>query len=219
MSGEYVRKFPLIAIEGVDGCGKGTQTHRLSTLLSDRHGLNSTVTSVLPGGDENVAYLRKFLLSGEPASRMAEALVYTAAIYEVCYNLSKCEIDLAILDRSIYSLAAYQVYGREARDEGFGVDNFVRFIGMSPYFDTILRPDHVIVLDIPYNVQEERMKARGRMDHFEKMPKEFHDRVRNYYRELGNRSNFTIVSGLGDVDSVTENIYNALKLKAPQLFK
>ena len=38
------RKVPIIAIEGVDACGKGTQTYRLSQMLVDKHRLSSVVT-------------------------------------------------------------------------------------------------------------------------------------------------------------------------------
>jgi len=88
------RKVPIIAIEGVDACGKGTQSYRLSQMLTEKHLLSSIVTSVVPDGLGHISYLRKFLVGGQPVSRISELLVYLASIYEVCSDIQKEEVDL-----------------------------------------------------------------------------------------------------------------------------
>ena len=211
------RKVPIIAIEGVDACGKGTQSYRLSQMLTEKHLLSSIVTSVVPDGLGQISYLRKFLVGGQPVSRISELLVYLTSIYEVCSDVQKEEVDLAIMDRSIFSTAAYQLAGRESAKEPFGVDRlFMDIYGHSQFSRAVL-PDYVVVIDIDHDVQKARMERRGKLDHFERMPKEFHERVRNYYLQLEKsfqvypRINVKIVSGVGDMDEITENIYNAIK--------
>ena len=207
------RKVPIIAIEGVDACGKGTQSYRLSRMLTEKHLLSSIVTSVVPDGLGQISYLRKFLVGGQPVSRISELLVYLASIYEVCSYIQKEEVDLAIMDRSIFSTLAYQLVGRESAKEPFGVDKLFMDIYGHPQFFHAVVPDYVVVIDIDHDVQKERMERRGKLDHFERMPREFHERVRNYYLQLGNPSGSvaSIVSGVGGMDEITENIYAAIK--------
>ncbi len=174
------RKVPIIAIEGVDGCGKGTQTYRLSQMLNDKHRLSSVVTSVIPDSLGQISYLRKFLVGGKPVSRISEALVYMASIYEVCKGLQEVEIDLGIMDRSIYSTIAYQVVGRESKTEPFDVERLINSVFNHEQFKEVVVPDYLLVLDIDHSTQLQRMEKRGKLDHFEKMPKEFHERVREY---------------------------------------
>lgn len=208
------RKVPIIAIEGVDACGKGTQTYRLSQMLVDKHRLSSVVTSVVPDGLGQVSYLRKFLVGGKPVSRIAEALTYMASIYEVCQGLQQEEVDLAITDRSIFSTLAYQVVGRESEKEPFDVATLIDSVVKHRQFLEVVKPDYLIVIDVDYTVQVERMERRGKLDHFEKMPKEFHDRVRNYYRDQASYLGAGVVNGAGTETEITENIYTALRTMA-----
>ena len=205
------RKVPIIAIEGVDGCGKGTQTYRFSQMLSDKHRLSSIVTSVTPEGLEQISYLRKFLVGGKPVSRISEALVYMASIYEVCQRLQEESVDLCITDRSIYSTFAYQVVGRESETEPFDVKSLVHFVTNHEQFREVVIPDYLLVLDIDHSTQLMRMEKRGKLDHFEKMPKEFHERVREYYRGQAVALNAGIVNGVGSESEITENLYMALR--------
>ena len=205
------RKVPIIAIEGVDGCGKGTQTYRLSQMLNDKHRLSSVVTSVIPDGLGQISYLRKFLVGGKPVSRISEALVYMASIYEVCKELQEVEIDLGIMDRSIYSTIAYQVVGRESKTEPFDVERLIHSVINHEQFKEVVMPDYLLVLDIDHSTQLQRMEKRGKLDHFEKMPKEFHERVREYYRVQAIYLKAGIVNGVGTESEITENLYTALR--------
>lgn len=211
------RKVPIIAIEGVDACGKGTQSYRLSKMLTEKHLLSSIVTPVLSDDLGQISYLRKFLVGGQPVSRISELLVYLASIYEVCSDIQKEEVDLAIMDRSIFSTIAYQTVGRESIKEPFGVDRLFTAIYGHEQFSHVVVPDYVIVIDVDYDVQIARMEHRGKLDHFERMPRDFHERVRGYYLQLEKslqtnpRVAAKTVSGVGDVDEITENIYTALR--------
>lgn len=205
------RKVPIIAIEGVDGCGKGTQTYRLSQMLIDKHRLSSVVTSVIPDDLGQISYLRKFLVGGKPVSRISEALVYMASIYEVCKGLQEEEVDFGIMDRSIYSTIAYQIIGRESKTEPFGVERLIHSVFKHKQFEEVITPDYLLILDIDHSTQLQRMEKRGKLDHFEKMPKEFHERVREYYRGQAIYPNVRIVNGVGTESEITEKLYMALR--------
>ncbi len=205
------RKVPIIAIEGVDGCGKGTQTYRLSKMLSDKHRLSSVVTSMTPDDLDQISHLRKFLVGGKPVSRISEALVYMASIYEVCKGLQEEKVDLGIIDRSIYSTIAYQVVGRESKTEPFDVEQLINSVFNHEQFKEVVVPDYLLVLDIDHSTQLQRMEKRGKLDHFEKMPKEFHERVREYYRSRAIYPKAGIVNGVGTEFEITDNLYTALR--------
>ncbi len=205
------RKVPIIAIEGVDGCGKGTQTYRLSKMLSDKHRLSSVVTSMTPDDLDQISHLRKFLVGGKPVSRISEALVYMASIYEVCKGLQEEKVDLGIIDRSIYSTIAYQVVGRESKTEPFDVERLINSVFNHEQFKEVVVPDYLLVLDIDHSTQLQRMEKRGKLDHFEKMPKEFHERVREYYRSRAIYPKAGIVNGVGTEFEITDNLYTALR--------
>ncbi len=205
------RKVPIIAIEGVDGCGKGTQTYRLSKMLSDKHRLSSVVTSMTPDDLDQISHLRKFLVGGKPVSRISEALVYMASIYEVCKGLQEEKVDLGIIDRSIYSTIAYQIVGRESKTEPFDVERLINSVFNHEQFKEVVVPDYLLVLDIDHSTQLQRMEKRGKLDHFEKMPKEFHERVREYYRSRAIYPKAGIVNGVGTEFEITDNLYTALR--------
>jgi dTMP kinase len=167
----------FIAFEGIDGCGKSTQVTRLAEWLGQQYRRKVLITRE-PGDWADGKALRQILLNGNIRTNAAEICLFFADRAEhlaqtVLPALQRGEI--VISDRYRWSTLAYQTYGRglsadlvKAMEEGFG----------------IIPADHAILLDVDPEIAARRMAARGGDDRFERLGKDFMDRVRKGYLEL-----------------------------------
>ncbi len=166
----------IISFEGIDGCGKSTQT----ALLTDELKSHNKMAFVLrePGGNKISEKIRELLLDNKNSSMRSETelLLYIASRTQLVRDEIKKLLDdnfIVILDRFADSTTAYQGYGR-----GLNLE----IIEQLNYFATDngrYMPDITFLLDMPVETAFSRMMLRGEeINRMESSDKGFFERVR-----------------------------------------
>ncbi len=192
----------FITFEGIDGCGKSTQTRLLS------ENLNSLGVDVFwtkePGGTEIGKMLREVLLKfdGE-IDTLTEFLLFasdrSAHVKEIIKELSKGKV--VISERFKDSSIAYQGYGG-----GLSI-NFIERIHREI---TILEPDLTILLDISPTTSIKRVRDPDRI---EKKGIDYLDKVRNGYLILSKiyKNRYVIFDGEKEKSALSKEIFEVVK--------
>ena len=184
----------LIAIDGIDGCGKSTQ----AILASAELGIPLQVE---PARDGFGAVFRE---GGHPwYTQLSLIIADRASRIENYRRTSSSDSCHVIYDRSFLSSAAYQTYGKTGLSPENVVDMHLAFM---PRYDLI------IVLDVVVKEALARISNRGRSDglsYFES--KSRLNWCRNVYLDLADRmENVKVVSGSGGQAVVHELIMNSI---------
>jgi len=179
------RGYPglFIAFEGGDGSGKSTQADLLATWLAEDQGHDVVLTRE-PGATQVGLQLRQLLLGHKTElGPRAEALLFAADRAHHVATVVRPALergDVVVTDRYIDSSIAYQGAGRELQ-----ADDIAR---MSRWATEGLRPDLVVLLDLPIEIQRVRRKAaRAADDRMEALDDAFHQRVRERFLDLARR--------------------------------
>ncbi len=193
----------FIVIEGIDGAGKSTQAKLLAEWFEER-GHEVVLTKeptdtafgklirklVLTGGKEGI-------IDGARISHEAEALLFAADRAEHVAKLIKPSVEagkIVISDRYFYSSLAYQ-WAR-------GLD-LEWLIDLNRF---AIRPDLVILLDLPVKESMKRINGRSIKTEFDKIA-ELQKRVRENYLKLAERfPEMRIVNALASVEDIHNDI-------------
>jgi dTMP kinase len=171
----------FIAFEGGEGAGKSTQVARLAKALE---GLgHEVVVSFEPGATPIGARLREVLLdrSSGGLTPMSEALLYAADRGQHVADVVRPALErgaIVISDRYVDSSIAYQSGGRQ-----LPVSDVRR---LSTLATGGLRPDLTVLLDVDPAVGLARLT--GPADRLEIEALEFHQRVRQTFKDLASES-------------------------------
>jgi dTMP kinase len=198
--GGFTGKF--IAIEGVDGAGKGVQSRILRDALLAA-GIDVLLTRE-PGGSPGAEEIRQLLVQGETDKWGAIEellLIYAARRNHLTQTIwpALAQGRWVISDRFADSSRAFQGFagglGLPAVDviHEFVVGNFT--------------PDLTLVLDLAPEVSLLRAQARGGMeDRFEKMGTAYQQKVREAFLYLAHRSPAThvIIDASNPVEVVSQ---------------
>jgi dTMP kinase len=199
-----MRRGRLIALEGIDGCGKSTQ----AALLADH--LHARLTFE-PGATDLGAALRELLLnpalpdvvpSAEALLMAADRAQHTAQVIEPL--LSK---GLSIVtDRFTASTLAYQGFGRQL--------DLVALRALNQWATGGVSPDLNVLIDVPLDVARARMKP-AQADRLEGLGEIFQCRVRDGYEQLieGDPGAWVRIDGTGDAHLVAERVRIAVAEK------
>ncbi len=184
----------LVNLEGIDGCGKSTQ----SKLLLEK----------LEGKGEKVIILK------EPTKRPhgqklwdvlhGKRKAFNEEILELFVLDRKQHVEekiqpalddgtVVLMDRYYYSSMAYQVAG------GIDVEEIREKHVFAP------RPDVVLIFDLPVSVALERVKGHSDADEFEK--EEHLEKVRIAYLDLENDPLVRIVDATGTPEEIFGNVW------------
>jgi dTMP kinase len=160
-----VTRGRFVVLEGGEGCGKSTQAARLAAALD-------AVLTREPGGTPVGERLRELLLDpGSDVAPVTEALLMAADRAQHVAAVVRPALEEGrhvVCDRYVGSSIAYQGNGR-----GLDVE---RIVATSDWATGGLRPDVVVLLEVPAEVAAARL---GRdLDRFESTGGGFHDRVR-----------------------------------------
>ncbi len=193
----------LIAFEGIDGCGKTTQ----SRLLAERIGALWTFEPGATGLGES---LRALLLDrGEPGvDERSEALLMAADRAQHVAEVIRPALALGrwvVTDRYSASTLAYQGYGR-------GLDRG-ELAELIHWATAGLSPDLTVLIDVPVGLASTRRSGAGVPDdRFEGEAGGFHLRVADGYQRLAATASspWLVVDGSGTVESVADAVWSGV---------
>lgn len=199
----------LVALEGVDGCGKTTQARRLADALG-------AVLTHEPGATPLGAALRRILLHGEPAEPgtppaapvpRAEALLMAADRAQHVAAVVRPALEAGrwvVTDRFAGSTLAYQGYGR-----GLALDGLR---AMVDWATDGLTPDLSVLIDILPADARARL-ASVAPDRLERLDEAFFDRVRQGYLALAreDRVHWVVIDGDAAPDAVAAAVLDAVR--------
>jgi dTMP kinase len=187
----------LLALEGIDGCGKSTQARALAAALGAR-------LTHEPGATELGAALRRLLLAPDspPVSLRAEALLMAADRAEhvaLVVGPALAAGEWVVSDRFSGSTLAYQGYGR-------GLDT----AELRPLIDWAasgLGADLSILIDVPVDVAQAR-RGTTAPDRLERLGPAFAHLVRDGFLALAadDPAHWAVVDGTTDPAALSTRI-------------
>ncbi len=192
----------LIALEGIDGCGKTTQAR----LLAERLGALLTFE---PGATRLGASLRSLVLERDqpPVGQRTEALLMAADRAQHVAELIRPALDQGtwvITDRFSGSTLAYQGYGR-----GLDLADLEHLIAWAT--DGLV-PDLTVLVDVPLAVASAR-RTGTTADRFEAEGDGFQQRVADGFRVLatGQEPRWSVVDGSASVAEVAAAVWSEVE--------
>jgi len=197
----------FIAVEGGEGVGKSTQLSLLAAAL-DRAGIPVRKTRE-PGGSPGGETIRRLLLKGDSDrwDAISEALLLIAARHDHVIRLILPALEQGVWvlsDRFADSTLAYQGYGK-----GLRLADLARLhrIVIGDF-----APDLTLILDLPIEVGLARAAARSAADRFEGLDRDFHERLRQGFRQIAadNPSRCVLVDASGDPQTVHRAILTSV---------
>ena len=189
----------FITFEGPEGAGKSTNLKVFARALADS-GCEALLTRE-PGGTPVAERIREVLLSqhDELMDADAELLLMFAARAQHLNTLIKPALAqgrVVISDRFTDATYAYQGGGR-------GIDA-QRIAALESWVQGPLRPDLVVVFDVPVELGMSRARARSQLDRFEQEQTAFFEAVRATYLERARQhpQRYRIIDASGSLEQV-----------------
>lgn len=170
-----MKKGIFITFEGIDGCGKSTQSRLVYNYLKKKG--YGVVFTREPGGTKLAEAVREMLLNPKNTiSPLAELFLYESSraehVKEIIAPALKAK-KIVICDRFSDATVAYQGYGR-------GLDkNMINTL--NDFASSGIKPGLTILLDIPVKEGLGRAKSLKKNDRMEKEKLSFYGRVRAGY--------------------------------------
>lgn len=194
----------FIVLEGIDGSGKSTQIRYLQGRLR-QHGMDPLLIRE-PGGTPASEHIRHILLDRpltmEPVT---ELLLYEAARSELTRTVIRpalSERRVVLADRFAMASVAYQGYGRGL--------NLALVEQLNKIATDGVEPSITIILDVPVEVAFSR--KRRAFDRLERAGREFHERVRQGYRQLAQQTpNSVLLDGTTPATEIIEQIWTTIQ--------
>ncbi len=172
-------KYKFITFEGVEGCGKSTQTKMLQQFLHEKN--YDAIITREPGGAKASEAIRAILLDDNlpKLNAKSEILLNFAARIEHVEQLIKPALaagKTVICDRFFDSTFAYQGFG-------FGVDlkliEEVKKLAIGDF-----APDITFLIDVPVDIAFARIEDRSTNNRYEKLGRDFHQRTRDGFLQI-----------------------------------
>ncbi len=190
----------FITFEGGEGAGKSTQIGLLAEALAAA-GIPVRTTRE-PGGNPGAEQIRELLVTGaaDRWDAMTEALLHFAARREHLRGVVRPSLEAGqwvLSDRFADSTMAYQGYGH-----GLGRPAIERLYALAV---GDFAPDLTLILDVPVALGLKRALARRNgEDRYEGLGAEFHERLRQGFREIAEREpgRCALIDARGEVASV-----------------
>ncbi|MBQ9197713.1 MAG: dTMP kinase [Clostridia bacterium] len=201
------KKGYFISIEGLDGCGKTTQSNAIAAALSD-YGYIVRRTRE-PGGCPISEKIRDLLLDVENTgmSDITEALLYASSRAQHVRQVIIPAInagEVVLCDRFVDSSVAFQGGGRQ-----LGV-SLIQQIN-APAVDGCL-PDTTVFLRLDHETALKRRENASALDRIESEKASFHARVEQAYNVLLQQDpeRFIVADARRKPEEITECVLNSL---------
>jgi dTMP kinase len=198
----------FISIEGGEGAGKSTQAGLLVAAL-DRAGIRVRATRE-PGGSRGGEAIRRLLLEGEGErwDAISEALLLVAARRGHVARViapSLAQGAWVLSDRFADSTTAYQGYGRGVALQDLAL---LHRIALGDF-----APDLTVILDLPVEIGLARAAARSAADRFERLDREFHEKLRQGFQQIAaeDPTRCVLVDATGDPQTVHRAVVTAVE--------
>ena len=191
----------FITIEGIDGCGKSTQSARLARWLEERTG-HATIRTFEPGGSPDGGKLREFLLNSRGLSPTAELLLFLADRAEHVDKVIAPALSAGhnvICERWNESTLAYQSGGHDT-----DISRARALIASCAFPE----PDVKLFLDVEPDVAMSRVRSREHGDKFEDEGLSLMLRVAEFYRTLASKGELLRID-CGSLDE--DGVFSAIK--------
>lgn len=209
------RQGLFLALEGIEGVGKTTQA-RLLLEWMEGLGLRARLGRE-PGGTSAGEAIREVLLDREGLTMGAETELFlilaarAAFVREMVRPLLESG-GIMLADRFETSTFAYQGFGR-----GIPLEEVRQ---LNRFATGGLRPDLVLVLDLPWEEGRARQEREGKVaDRIESAGDAFLARVREGYRRLAqDGGDVVLVDGRASPERVQEEIRGILRVRFPETF-
>ena len=195
-------RHKFVTFEGVEGCGKSTQSKLLFNSLTQKN-ISATLTRE-PGGTKASEAIRGILLSDDfdALEGKTETFLNFASRIEHVEKLIKPKIadgGVVICDRFFDSTIAYQGYG-------FGGDvleikalNDIAIGGFSP--------DITFLIDVDVEKSFARIGARKSNNRYERLDLDFHKRVRDGFLQIAkNNDRVVVIDGTKSIEEIAREI-------------
>lgn len=198
-----MKKGLFITLEGGEGGGKSTQLAYVQQRL-EAAGKKVCVTRE-PGGTALSERIRELLLDKSQSNMTddTELLLMFAARAQHLAERILPALDTGewvLCDRFTDATYAYQGGGRGIATE--------RITQLEDWVQGALRPDLVLLLDLPVEVGLARAGNRGELDRFEREQQDFFERVRAAYLQRAEQypERYRIVDASQDIEAVQTQI-------------
>ena len=195
----------LITFEGIEGCGKSTQIHKVYNFLKKKK-INCIKTRE-PGGTKLAEKIRKLIINdlANNEDNLTELLLLFAArsnhFLKIQKYLNKGYIVLC--DRYIDSTYVYQHY---EQGQSIKLINFLQTL-----IDKKNKPKLTFFIDIPVEVSKIRVRSRGKLDRFDKYGLKKLNKLRNSFVKLSKKHNRIInINGKKKEEEIRDEIINHL---------
>jgi dTMP kinase len=197
----------FVVLEGGEGSGKS----RLLDALRERFASAGTaVEAYREPGSTALGERIRALVAAETAlgDDLAELLLFEAARAHIVASEIRPALArgaLVLCDRFTASSLAYQAYGRGLAREVIERANAIATGG--------LEPDLTLLLDLPVEAGLARRRGEGAQTHFDALPLEFHERVREGYLALARESpdRWRVLDATQPFDAVCDAAYAAIR--------
>ena len=198
----------FITLEGIEGCGKTTQSRALASWFRTQG--YKVLETREPGGTPLAEEIRALLLnSPSPHQRHQRitpvgeaALVLAARSHHVAHKIRPAlsQGHVVICDRFSDSTLAYQGYGRGLNIEDLEIYN--------KFVTSDLAPDLTFLFDLPVKqglARRQKTKTQNRLD---RESLSFHERVRRGFLVLASKypKRFKVVDGRSSTDIIALDV-------------
>ena len=198
------RMNKFITFEGIEGSGKSTQVK-----LLHQYFLEQKIPAILtrePGGSKVAEEIRSLLVNGEvdKMDGVCEVLLNFAARRDHLEKLIKPALangESVICDRFFDSTIAYQSFGQNV---DLKIIQTIQNAAIGGF-----KPNITFLIDVAVDVAFERIKNRADNNRYEKMDKNFHQKVRQGFLEIAKNNPERVV--LIDGSQSEQKIHQAIK--------